>query len=207
MNKLKLYFVGALFAMAEGGIAQTMTFGDVDLKAGGRDTLKISMANPSPISAWQMKLYLPKGLTIAKHATNGDWMFSISSRHSQDFVYGISPSAKEPLPADGCYTIICFPKNNAFISSGEGDLCVITFQADATYSDKNDVVVKNIHLSDRSAKNIALGDVTITNEPTGIRQIENTGKSDVLYSLSGQRVSGTPRKGIYIRGGHKIMIR
>lgn len=207
MNKLKLYFVGAFIAMAECVAAQTMTFGDVDLKAGGTDTLKICMENTSPISAWQMKLYLPKGLTIAKNATNGDWMFSLSSRHSKDFMCGISPSAKEALPADGCYTIICFPKNNVFISSGEGDLCVITFQADATYSDKDPVVVKNIHLSDRSAKNYALGDVTITNEPTDIRQIESTDKPDVLYSLSGQRVSGTPRKGIYIRGGKKIMIR
>jgi hypothetical protein len=207
MNKLKLYFVGALFAMAEGMTAQTMTFGDVDLQAGGTDTLKISMVNPQPISAWQMRLYLPKGLTIAKNTTNGDWMFSVSSRHSKDFVYGISPSAKEPLPKDGCYTIICFPRNNAFISSGEGDLCVITFQADATYSDKDDVVVKNIHLSDRSAKNIALGDVTITNELTGIRQIENNEKVAVMYSLSGQRVSGTPHKGIYIRGGKKILIK
>ena len=205
MNKLKLYFVGALLAMAEGMTAQTMTFGDVDLKAGETDTLRISMVNPMPVSAWQMKLYLPKGLTIAKHVTTGDWMFTVSSRHSKDFIYGISPSVKEPLPADGCYTIICFPKTNASISSGEGDLCVITFKADGTYTGNDPLVVKDIHLSDRSAKNIALGDVEITNEPAGIQQILNDDASDVMYSLSGQRVNGTPRKGLYIRGGKKVI--
>ena len=51
MNKLKLYFVGVVLSMAEGMTAQTMTFGDVDLKAGETDTLKISMVNlrPSPV--------------------------------------------------------------------------------------------------------------------------------------------------------------
>ena len=207
MNKLKLYFVGVVLSMAEGMTAQTMTFGDVDLKAGETDTLKISMVNPSPISGWQMKLYLPKGLSIAKNATNGDWMFSLSSRYSKDFFYGISPSVKEPMPADGCYTIICFPKTNAYISSGEGDLCVITFKADGTYTGKDPLLVKGIHLSNRSAKNIALGDVEIINDLTGIQQVENDDTSAVVYSLSGQRVNGTPRKGVYIRGGKKIIIR
>jgi hypothetical protein len=67
--------------------------------------------------------------------------------------------------------------------------------------------VKEINLSDRTARNIALGDVEITNEPTGIRQIINDDTSAVLYSLSGQRVNRIPRKGLYIRNGKKVIIK
>jgi hypothetical protein len=84
---------------------------------------------------------------------------------------------------------------------------VITFKADGTYTGKDPLLVKDIHLSNRSAKNIALGDVEIINDLTGIQQVENDDTSAVVYSLSGQRVNGTPRKGVYIRGGKKIIIR
>ena len=209
MNKLKICIVCAVIAVTGRMAAQSMTFGDVDLKEGETDTVKISMTNPMPISAWQMKFYLPKGLSIAKNATNGNWLFSLSSRHSRDFVYGISPSADEPLPEDGCFTILCFPKNSAFISSGEGELCSITFKADQNYSKAESILVKEIHLSDRTAKNISLGDVFISNEPSGIRniEIENKNVSSTIYSISGQRVTGTPHKGIYIQNGKKVIIK
>ena len=103
MNKLKIYFVGAVIAMTGGRVsAQTMTFGDVDLKAGETDTMRISLMNPTPISAWQMKFYLPKGLSLAKSAISGEWMFSLSSRHAKGFIYAIDPRAIDPRPEDGC---------------------------------------------------------------------------------------------------------
>lgn len=206
MNKLKICIVGAVIAMTGKVAAQTMTFGDVDVKAGETDTLMISMTNSSPISAWQMKLYLPQGLTIAKKTT-GDWQFKLSTRHSKDFVCAISPSINEPLPDDGCYTILCFPKSNTFISSGEGELFAITFKADQNYSKAEPILVKDIHLSDRTAKNMSLGNVTISNEPSGIRNIKVDDASYPLYSISGQRVTGSPRKGIYIRNGKKVIIK
>lgn len=208
MNKLKIYFVGAVIAMTGGRVsAQTMTFGDVDLKAGETDTMRISLMNPTPISAWQMKFYLPKGLSLAKSAISGEWMFSLSSRHAKDFIYAIDPRAIDPRPEDGCYTILCYAKSDTYISSGEGDLCELTFQADNSYTGTASIYVKEIHLSDRTARNIALGDVEITNEPTGIRQIYNDDASAVLYSLSGQRVNRIPQKGLYIRNGKKVIIK
>ena len=208
MNKLKTFLCGFAFAIAGTVSAQTMTFGDVDLTTGDTDTLKVCLTTETPMAAWQMKFYLPKGLTIAKDQTGERWKCSLSADYTKDFLLGVSPEASKGAPEDGCYTIICFSKDRSKTFVGENtELVSITFQADATYSKESPILVSDIHLSDRTAKNYHMGNVEITNETTGIRDMRAVNISAELYSLSGQRVVGMPQKGIYIRNGKKIIIK
>lgn len=208
MNKLKICLVGVVFAISHSATAQTMTFGDIDLKAGQTDTLRISLSTETPIVAWQMKFYLPKGLSIAKDASGSNWQCTFPEAYAGDFLYGIDPSANEEIYEDRHFTFICFPKErNKSILGENQELCIITFKADADYNEEDAVLVRDIHLSHRTAKNVEMGQVSIVQETTGIQDTRIEQTSEQMYTLSGQPVNGTPRKGLYIRGGKKIIIK
>lgn len=185
-----------------------MTFGDVDVKAGGTDTMRISVSSEVPIAAWQMKLYLPKGLTLAKNAAGTSYAYSLSPLYSKDFLFGVDPGASEQTPDDGCYTLVCFAKERGkSISGDDQELCTLTFKADQSYTDTDTIRIMDIHLSGRTAKNFQMGSVMLSNDPTGILDVKTDGRTEALYNLGGQRIDGVPRKGIYIRKGKKIIIK
>lgn len=52
---------------------------------------------------------------------------------------------------------------------------------------------------------IAWYDVETYFELNGIRPVNASGSADQLYDLQGRRLSGTPRRGLYVKGGKKVL--
>ncbi len=121
-----------------------IVLGNVTANTGTTVAFPVSLANKDEITALQMDLHLPSGITMATDA-DGDVMIETSSRVSNKHTIDCSKMS------DGNYRIICYSTKNNTFTGNSGNLFNLMLNIDANATDGDNVVsATGIELSDNT---------------------------------------------------------
>jgi uncharacterized protein YjdB len=121
-----------------------IVLGNVTANTGTTVAFPVSLTNKDEITALQMDLHLPSGITMATDA-DGDVMIETSSRVSNKHTIDCSKMA------DGTYRIICYSTKNNTFTGNSGILFNLMLNIDANANDGDYVVsATGIELSDNT---------------------------------------------------------
>ena len=122
----------------------TMTLSNVTANTGTTVALPIGLNNVDEITALQMDLYLPTGITLVTDE-DGDVKIETADRVSNKHTVDCSKMA------DGSYRIICYStKNNAF-AGNSGELFSLSLIVSSELADGDyEITATNIELSDKT---------------------------------------------------------
>ena len=169
MKKLKMFFAGALLAIAGNAMAQsvTLTANEAADKNGGW-TLRVEA--PADIAGWQMLVNLPAGLTLqSSDLTVGGATFT-----KYDVVLPEAYSNKYQVvgtqTAEGGYFLFCFPLAESYTAddlakqtgSGVGDICTINLVASGALEGPQPCTVTQIATTDEAGVSSTGADLTAT---------------------------------------------
>lgn len=122
----------------------TLTLGNVTANIGTTVTFPIGLNNVDEITALQMDLHLPKGITLATDEY-GDVKIETTNRVSNKHTVDCSKIA------DGNYRIICYSTKNNTFTGNSGELFSLSLIASAELTDGNyEITATNIELSDKT---------------------------------------------------------
>ena len=121
-----------------------IVLGNVTANTGTTVAFPVSLTNKDEITALQMDLHLPSGITMATDA-DGDVMIETSSRVSNKHTIDCSKMA------NGIYRIICYSTKNNTFTGNSGNLFNLMLNIDANATDGDNVVsATGIELSDNT---------------------------------------------------------
>ena len=120
----------------------TLTLSNVTANIGTTVTLPIGLNNVDEITALQMDLHLPKGITLATDEY-GDVKVETTNRVSNKHTVDCSKIA------DGNYRIICYSTKNNIFTGNSGDLFSLSLIVGSELTDGDyEITATNIELSD-----------------------------------------------------------
>ena len=121
-----------------------LTLGEVTAYTGTTVAFPISLTNTDDITALQMDLHLPTGITLATDE-EGDLKIEPSSRVSSKHTIDCN------VMVDGSYRIICYSTKNATFTGNSGELFNMVLNISADIADGNyEIMATNIELSDNT---------------------------------------------------------
>ena len=170
------------------------------IKSGEEATMVIDLTNPNDeITLVQFDLRLPTGLTVKK--TDGEYDIDIADSNRTTWrKHSLDANAQ----ADGTIRFLLASSSNATLSGKEGAIIKMTLVADNSY-EEGIIRLENILLVTPDEKEVKASDVEhFTSGIIGVTMVVD--KKTPVFSLSGQRLT-SPRKGINIIGGKKIVIK
>jgi hypothetical protein len=152
-----------------------LTLGNVTAYTGTTVTFPVSLTNKDEITALQMDLHLPAGITPATDE-EGDVKIETSSRVSSKHTVDCNKMA------DGSYRIICYSTKNATFTGNSGELFSVVLNIGADLADGDyEMTATNIELSDNTgtahAGQDAKGMVTVKSYMPG--DTDNNGKHTI----------------------------
>lgn len=122
----------------------TLTLSNVTANIGTTVTFPIGLNNVDEITALQMDLHLPKGITLATDEY-GDVKIETTNRVSNKHTVDCSKIA------DGNYRIICYSTKNNTFTGNSGELFSLSLNVGSELTDGNyEITVTNIELSDKT---------------------------------------------------------
>ena len=122
----------------------TLTLSNVTTNIGTTVTFPIGLNNVDEITALQMDLHLPKGITLATDEY-GDVKIETTNRVSNKHTVDCSKIA------DGNYRIICYSTKNNTFTGNSGELFSLSLNVGSELTDGNyEITVANIELSDKT---------------------------------------------------------
>lgn len=122
----------------------SIELGNVSGNTGTTIAFPVSLTNKDEITAFQMDLHLPAGISLATDA-DGDVKIETSSRVSNKHTIDCSKMS------DGSYRIICYSTKNNTFTGNSGNLFDLMLSIDAKAEDGDYVIsVTNIELSDNT---------------------------------------------------------
>ena len=142
-------------------------------------------------AAFQFDLWLPSDVDVMQLSLNNERC------QSHQLLYN--------KVGDSHYRVVALSASGSAFNGASGELLDLTFDGFAT----DEVRIDNIHFVTTNGTDVpfdALG-VTITGKVTAIRSAENSSEgAQPAYNLNGQRLE-SPRKGLNIIGGKKIVVK
>ena len=198
MNKIKSIMTWMLLLAASQVMGINVTVDPIEIEAGKTAQLVINLSNAETnLTAYQMFLYLPEGVTVQKK-TNGKYAYTINQdRHDGAFTISVKD-------ADGGSVLItCFSADKDVIKGASGELIRLPLEVASTVTTSLQGSLKNIEFSDVNAKAYKPADVTfnltlkIPVEPVTITAENKTmtygdDVPSLTYTTSGAALSGTP---------------
>lgn len=122
----------------------TLVLGNVTANTGTTVAFPIGLSNVNEITALQMDLHLPAGITLATDE-NGDAVIEPTSRVSNKHIVDCSQMA------DGSYRIICYSTKNNTFTGNSGELFSMTLIVSSELTDGDyEITATNIELSDKT---------------------------------------------------------
>lgn len=193
MKKLKMFFAGALLAIAGNAAAQTVTLtaNEAADKNGGW-TLQVKA--PADIAGWQMLVNLPEGLSIeGSELTVGGAKFT-----KYDVALPAAYSDKYQVvgtqTAQGGYFLFCFPLAESYTAadlakqagSGDGNICTINLVASAALEGPQPCTVTNLATTDEAGVSTTGADLSATiGHPNGdVSSDFKVNASDIQQAIS-----------------------
>ncbi|MBR6320376.1 MAG: hypothetical protein IKR50_08055 [Prevotella sp.] len=186
MKKLKMFFAGALLAIAGNAAAQTVTLtaNEAADKNGGW-TLQVKA--PADIAGWQMLVNLPEGLSIeGNEVTVGGAKFT-KYNVALPAAYTSKYQVVGTQTAEGGYFLFCFPLAESYAAgdlakqagSGDGDICTINLVASAALEGPQPCTVTNLATTDEVGVSTTGADLSTT-----IGHPQGDATSDYLVDLN-----------------------
>ena len=168
------------------------------INPGGEATLIVDLNNPDDeITLVQFDLRLPDGLSIKQ--INDDFDIDMCDRTTW------RKHSLEANATDGIIRFLLSSSSNTVITGSEGGIIKMTIVAAENYNDGT-IVLEKILLVSPDEKEVKPDDVEVTTVTTGLAYAMKNNKGyTLIYSLTGQKLS-SPKKGINIVGGKKILI-
>ena len=153
----------------------TLALGSVVAYTGTTVAFPISMTNQSEITALQMDLYLPDGISIVNDE-EGDALIEMTDRASKNHT-----ASCNRMP-DGSYRIICYSTKNTVFSGNSGELLNVMLSVSADINDGDyEISATNIELSDKTGTAYTGQDikVTVTVQSYMLGDTDNNGKHTI----------------------------
>lgn len=153
----------------------TLTLGNVTAYIGTTAAFPISLTNKDEITALQMDLYLPTGITLATDE-EGNVKIETSSRVSNKHSLDCNKMA------DGSYRIICYSTKNSTFTGNSGELFNVELNIGADLADGDyEIMAMNNELSDNTGTAHTGQDVkgTVTVKSYILGDTDNNGKHTI----------------------------
>ena len=198
MNKIKYLLTWMLLLTASHVMGINVSVDPIEIEAGKTAQLVINLSNTETnLTAYQMFLYLPDGVTVQKK-TNGKYTYTINNnRHDGAFTISVKDAE------GGSVLITYFSADKDVITGTSGELIRLPLEVASTVTASLQGSLKNIEFSDVNAKAYKPADVTFnltlkkSVEPVTITADNKTMtySDDVptlTYKSSGAALNGTP---------------
>ncbi len=157
MKKIKFILTWGLLLAVTHVMGYTITVDPIDIVAGQSTNLVINLSNTETnLTAYQMSLYLPAGVTVQKKA-NGKYAFTANAdRHDGNFTISVKDAA------DGSILITCFSADKDVLAGSSGELIRLPLDVASTVSSSLQGSLKNIEFTDVNANAYKIADVNFT---------------------------------------------
>ena len=153
----------------------TLALGDVTANTGAAVSFPIRMTNKDEITALQMDLHLPVGITLVTDE-EGDVVIETSNRVSTKHTIDCNKMA------DGCYRVICYSTKNTTFTGNSGELFSVKLSIRTGLTDGDyEIMATNIELSDNTGTAHAGQDVKgkVTVKSYTVGDTDNNGKHTI----------------------------
>ena len=144
MNKrIKTMMTCLLLMAATHVMGYTISVSPVEIAAGQTANLVINLTNSETnLTAYQMLLYLPDGITVQKKS-NGKYDYTYNaSRHDGAFTFTVKDAA------DGSVLIACFSTDKDVLSGNSGELITLPLEVAQTVDTSLEGSLRNIEFTD-----------------------------------------------------------
>ena len=154
MNKLRAIMTWGLLLAVIHVMGYTITVDPIEIVAGGSTNLIINLSNTeTDLTAYQMKLFLPEGVTVQKKA-NGKYAYTANAdRHDGNFTITVKDAA------DGSILIACFSADKDVLTGSSGELIRLPINVASTVTTSLQGSLKNMEFTDVNAQAYNLDDV------------------------------------------------
>ena len=162
MNKLRKLFMWGLLAVATHAMGVNITVNPIEIEAGGTANLVINMQNTeTDLTAYQMSLYLPNGISVQKKA-NGKYAFTANAdRHDGAFTVTVKDAA------DGSILITCFSADKDVLTGTSGELIRLPLDVASTVTSSLQGSIKNMEFTNVSAQATKPANITFAMTMSG----------------------------------------
>ena len=199
MNKMKALLTWMLLLVASHVMGINVTVDPIEIEAGKTAQLVIKLSNTETnLTAYQMFLYLPNGVTVQKKS-NGKYTYTINNnRHDGAFTISVKDAE------GGSVLITCFSADKDVITGTSGELIRLPLEVSSTVTTSLQGSLKNIEFSDVNAKAYKPADVTFNlTLKTPVEPVTITADNKTMtygddvptltYKSSGAALNGTPK--------------
>ncbi len=157
MKKIKTLLTWGLLVVVTNVMGYTITVDPIEIKAGQSTNLIINLNNAeSNLTAYQMNLYLPTGVTVQKN--NGGYAFTASSsRHEGNFMVSVIDAA------DGSLFVSCISYPKVPLSGTNGELIRLPIDMASTITTSLQGSIKNIEFTPMNSPQGILHDDVLIN--------------------------------------------
>ena len=191
-------------------LSNALYISPVMASAGQELILSVKMKNNVAVEGFGFDLYLPKGMTFIMDE-DGFPEASLSFQRTTDKKTDTFDSA---IMSDGSLRVFASSTGGYTIEGGDGEVARIKVRIGNNVSGSYSLVMREIAVVDGQTVESIDTDVYETtievNGTTGISDAEhlitNNDDSEV-YNLSGQRVDKPTKKGLYVKGNRKVVVK
>ena len=203
--KKTIAIVAVLLAMAGNTLAgNKLTAETVKKNAGETSELVISMENDIEVGAYDFHLYLPKGIALIYDEVEKDYLYELSSRHNKkhqatimydetddSFMFGVADPSLHKL------------KDNS------GEILRVQLMATEEVADGEQIgSIRKIWFAESGTSGVEVADVTfVIDAVNGINDVLMDKDSSKYYTIDGRRIGKPSKKGLYIKGNRKVIVR
>ena len=187
------------------GIDNTVYIEPVIASAGEELTLSVKMKNSVEVEGFQFGLCLPEGASVVCDA-DGQPEACLSTERTTARRTNTFQAA---IQADGSLRVMAASTSASAFNGNDGEVCTVKVKlaADMAMGDYA-LLLRDVAISDASAKsyNSGLVETTLTvGEPSAIEEnlMMKPSVNGCIFDLQGRRVTGQPRRGVYIQDGRK----
>ena len=199
MNRLKSLLTWMLLLVASHVMGINVTVDPIEIEAGKTAQLVINLSNAETnLTAYQMFLYLPDGVTVQKKSS-GKYAYILNQdRHDGAFTVAVKD-------ADGGSVLItCFSADKDVITGTSGELIRLPLEVASIVTTSLQGSLKNIEFSDVNAKAYKSADVTFDlTQKKPVEPVTITAENKTMtygddvpsltYTTSGAALNGTPK--------------
>ena len=151
----------------------TVSVPDVEVTSGGSADLIINMETErTDLTAYQLSLFLPEGVTVQKKS-NGKYAYTANAdRHDGNFTVTVKDAA------NGSILIACFSADKDVLTGSSGELIRLPIEVASTVTTSQQGSIGNIEFTDVNAQAYRTADVDFT---ISVEEVSPT--SEVMVSV------------------------
>ena len=214
MKKIKTLFMGALLLVAGNAMADKFTGGDINVTPGSSEQeININLENAADVFAFQFDLTLPNGIIIPYDEVGDTKAYWVDPTDRESFGSGRSAYKGTinvtALSEANTYQFVYFCIPKTAIKDNSGSVANVYVNVADNYTGEGTATIKNAKTTDTDANVTVAEGATfkiISSVADGIKNIKAAANDEPVFTLGGQRVTN-PKKGLYVKGGQKVVVK